>query len=430
MGYKKNIASNFITQIITSALAFVVSVIVSRVLGPEGKGIVAYFLLFFTTIGQYGHLGITYATPYFSKKTEYNEKEVFNNNFSYILFMCLIISLILLVGRSLEIIFTDYSYPMIILGVCTLTFTMIAEFLSTFYIANERIIEVNRVNLTSNLLKLFTILVLWLTSNLNLYTYLIVITLPLILNTIFLIRNLKINFKIIINKVLLSKEFKFGITIYLSTLFIFMNYKIDQVFIKFMLGKEQLGIYTVAVSLAELLFLIPGSVAGAILGRLYNMEDNNPNERKKLTSGTIKVTFYITFILMLIGIACTVLIPIVYGEDYSGAILPTIILFLGILFASIGKISASYFQSSGEPKIHLYITFIVFLINIVMNWIMIPLVGISGAAIASTISYTAYGILYVVVFIKKEKFTFKGMFLFSKEERKNINLIIRNLFRR
>ena len=160
------------------------------------------------------------------------------------------------------------------------------------------------------------------------------------------------------------------------------------------------------------------------------MEDNNPNERKKLTSGTIKVTFYITFILMLIGIACTVLIPIVYGEDYSGAILPTIILFLGILFASIGKISASYFQSSGEPKIHLYITFIVFLINIVMNWIMIPLVGISGAAIASTISYTAYGILYVVVFIKKEKFTFKGMFLFSKEERKNINLIIRNLFRR
>lgn len=77
MGYKKNIASNFVTQIITSALAFVVSIIVSRVLGPEGKGVAAYFLLFFTTIGQYGHFGITYATPYFSKKTEYDSEEVF-----------------------------------------------------------------------------------------------------------------------------------------------------------------------------------------------------------------------------------------------------------------------------------------------------------------------------------------------------------------
>ncbi|MCS4464093.1 hypothetical protein JTT01_07485 [Clostridium botulinum] len=42
-----------------------------------------------------------------------------------------------------------------------------------------------------------------------------------------------------------------------------------------MLGEQQLGIYSIAVSLAELLFLIPGSVGTAILGRLYNIKDNN-----------------------------------------------------------------------------------------------------------------------------------------------------------
>lgn len=430
MEYKKNIASNFITQIITSALAFVVSIIVSRVLGPEGKGVSAYFLLFFTTIGQYGHFGITYATPYFSKKTEYDSEEVFNNNFSYTITMCIFISSIIFLGRYFGLIFTEYNYFMIFLGIFTLTFTMVMEFLVIFYTANERIIEVNRINLTSNLLKLFTIFILWITSTLNIYTYLLVLAFPLIFNTIFLRKNLKINLKFSLNKILLRREFKFGLTIYLATLFIFMNYKIDQFFIKFMLGEGQLGVYSVAVSLAELLFLIPGSVAGAILGRLYNISNDEPEERKRLTSGTIKVTFYVTFILMVAGIICTSLIPLIYGKAYSGAILPTIILFLGILFASIGKISASYFQSSGEPKIHLYITFLVFLINIVLNWALIPLVGIAGAAIASSVSYTVYGITYVVIFIRKEKFTLEGLFLFNKGERILISSMIKKLLRR
>lgn len=417
MGYKKNIASNFITQIITSALAFVVSIVVSRVLGPEGKGMVAYFLLFFTTIGQYGHFGITYATPYFSKKTEYESEAVFHNNFTYSIIMCMGISLVILIGRYLELIFVEYNYFMIFLGIFTLTFTMLLELLSTFYIANERIIEVNKINLTSNSIKLLVVFVLGYTNALNIYTYLLVLAFPLIFNTLSLLKNLNIKFKYRLDRKLLRKEFKFGSTIYLSTLFIFMNYKIDQFFIKFILGEAQLGVYTVAVSLAELLFLIPGSVAGAILGRLYNMSNDSLVERKKLTSGTIKITFYVTFILMLAGIVCTSLIPIIYGEDYSGAILPTIILFTGILFASIGKISSSYFQSCGNPKVHLYITSTVFLVNILLNWVLIPLIGITGAAVASSVSYTVYGVAYVVIFIKKEKFSFKDMFLINEEER-------------
>ncbi|WP_346937066.1 flippase [Clostridium sp.] len=416
MGYKKNIASNFLTQISISVLAFLVSIIVSRVLGTEGKGISVSFLLFFQTLGQYGHFGITYATPYFSKKTEYTSLEVFNSNFAYTMVICLTMSITVIFGKGFGFIFSEYSYFMVILGVCILTFTMIAEFLSTFYISDERIVEVNRINLNSNILKLGTIIVLWFTNTLNLYTYLLVISFPVIFNSIFLIKNLKVNFRFVLDKILIKKEFKFGLTIYLATLFIFMNYKIDQFFIDFMLGKSQLGIYATAVSLAELLFMIPGSVSSAILGRLYNMSNSSEEERKRLTSNTIKVTFYITLVLMIIGILCTALIPIVYGEAFREAITPTIILFIGILFASIGRVSASYFQSSGNPKVHLYITFVVFAVNVVLNACLIPFIGINGAAIASSISYAVYGIVYVIIFIKKENFTFEGLFLFSKEE--------------
>lgn len=430
MGYRKNIASNFVTQIITSVLAFVVSIIVSRVLGAEGKGEVAYFLLFFTTIGQYGHFGITYATPYFSKKTKFSGEEVFNSNFSYIILMCVIQSSLVIIAKSFGLIFKEYSYLTLFLGILILAFTMIAEFLSTVYIGNERIIEVNKITLTSNIIKIALTIILWLAELLNIYTYLLVLSLPVIFNSILLMRKSKQKYKFEINKVLMSKEFKFGITIYLATLFIFMNYKIDQFFIKFMLGTTELGVYSVSVSLAELLFLIPGSVASAILGRLYNMKNDTPEERARLTSNTIKVTFYVTFLIMIIGILCTPIIPVLYGKQYTGAIVPTIILFVGILFASIGKISSSYFQSSGEPKVHLYITFSVFAINIVFNAVLIPLAGINGAAIASSISYFAYGIIYVIIFIRKEKFTFEGLFLFSDSDKEMIRQVKRRVLKR
>jgi len=430
VGYKKNIASNFITQIITAVLAFLVSIIVSRVLGAGGKGVTVSFLLIFQVVGQYGHLGITSATPYFSKKTEYSSEDVFNNNLTYTIVMSLLMSTVILICRSTGIAFTEYNYFIVILGILVLVFTMISEFLSTFYIANERIVEVNRISLTSNLIKLFTIVVLWVTKTLNVSTFLLVTSLPVVINSLFLGKNTKINFKFVLDKILLKREFKFGISIYLATLFIFLNYKVDLYFIDFMLGKEQLGVYSTAVSLAEILFMIPSSVASAILGRLYNMNNDEPSERNRITSKTIKVSFYITFILMIAGICCTPLIPIIYGNEFSGAIMPTIILFIGILFASIGKISASYFQSTGEPKIHLYITFTVFALNVILNACLIPVVGIVGAAIASSISYTFYGVSYVIVFIKKENFTFKSLFYINEEEIKSIKTTINRMLRR
>ncbi len=133
---------------------------------------------------------------------------------------------------------------------------------------------------------------------------------------------------------------------------------------------------------------------------------------------------------MIIGMFCTTLIPIVYGEAFREAKAPTIILFIGILFASIGRVSSSYFQSSGKPKVHLYITFVVFAVNVVFNACLIPVIGINGAAIASSISYAVYGIVYVIIFIKKENFTFEGLFLFNKEEINSIKEMKNKIFKK
>ena len=288
--------------------------------------------------------------------------------------------------------------------------------MTNFYIGNERITHINKFNIIMNLARSFLLTIFWLAGTLDINKYIIIYTSSLGILTIMLYSKLGIKYKFMSNKNLIIKEFKFGIAIYLATLFIYLNYRLDQFLIKNMLNETQMGIYSIAVALAELLFLIPGSVGTAVLGRLYNIEDNSTNERKDTISLTVKYTFYICVIIGIIGIMMTPLITFVYGEEYSGAKIPTIILFIGIIFASIGKVSSSYFQSIGNTKTHLIITASTFFANLILNLILIPIYGIAGAAIASTIAYIFYGIAYIIFFIKLEEFSFKDFFEISKED--------------
>lgn len=68
-GYKANITSNLVNQILHLIIGVATSIIASRVLGsPQGMGYVAYAILIFTILGNFGHFGLNNAVIYFKKK--------------------------------------------------------------------------------------------------------------------------------------------------------------------------------------------------------------------------------------------------------------------------------------------------------------------------------------------------------------------------
>ncbi len=414
MSYRKNIASNFITQGLVTVLAFMTSIIIARSLGPNNKGYIGYLILIFTLIGEYGNFGVLKASIFFQKRSNYDEEYVFINNQTFLLINFIFLSSIITILRMTGKFLVNYDSFHIMCGFIIILFSFSNLNMNNFYIGNERIRESNKYNIIISLLKSISLFILWMIGRLDGNTYLFVIAFSMVILSIFLYRNLNINMKFHIDMKLIWKQIRFGFLIYLSTLFIYLNYRMDQFFIKNMLGQREMGIYSVSVSLAELLFLIPGSVGTAILGRLYNIDSSQSTERKNVTAITVKYTFYICLVLGLIGMALTPLIPIVYGSEYAGACLPTLILFIGIIFASIGKVSSGYFQSIGNTRNHFLITTATFILNLILNYLLIPKMGIVGAAIASSVSYSVYGLLYVITFIKIEKFKLEDFFKLRK----------------
>lgn len=418
MGYRANITSNLVNQILHLVIGAVTSILASRVLGPEGLGFVAYIILIFTLLGDFGHFGLNNAVIFFKKRKEINHSHLYNVNVTVLIILATAISCIVLILRSNSWFLSEYNYLFILGGIIFIFSDLLFSHYYAWFVGDELIRESNRFIITSFFIKSGIIILLWLTRTLNPLTYFYTSVLGMMLNAIFLGTHTGERFRPKIDLSLLKAEYSYGGIIFLASCCDFLHYRVDQLMIKQMLGISYLGIYSIAVTLAGLMFLLPSSINSALLGKLYNTNDKQ--QFRQVMSQTYKLTFWFCLTLSIIGIPLSLLIPLFYGKAFAGAIVSTQILLVGTIFASCAQVSMQYFFSTGQPHIHLIATFSTLMVNIGLNLWLIPLKGITGAAIASCISYFIYGVLYLIIFLVKEKFSINEMLALSLSDLKNL----------
>ena len=415
-GYKANIASNLVNQILHLIIGAATSIIASRVLGPQGMGYVAYVLLIFTILGNFGHFGLNNAVIYFKKRKKVNPTHLYSVNVTILILFSVAISCILLVLRSNRWFLSDYNYLYVLGGIIYVFSALLFTHYHSWLIADELIRESNRFIITAFFIKSAIIILLWMTRTLNPLTYFYTSVLGMLINAIFLGTHTRERFRPELDLPLLKAEYSYGGIIFLAAGCDYLHLRVDQLMIKQMLGTSYLGVYSIAVTLAELMFLLPASINTALLGKLYNTDDKQ--KFRQVMSQTYKLTFWICSLLAVVGIALSFLIPLLYGKAFAGAIVSTQILLVGTIFSSCAQVSMQYFFSMGKPQIHLITTSCSLLINIFFNLWLIPIKGITGAAIASCISYFIYGVFYLVFFIKKEQFSIYELFSISLSDLK------------
>jgi len=410
MYYKKNILSNLIVQILSIGIGFITSILIARGIGAENQGQFSYYLLIFGLIGTYGHLGITSSNSFFLKKTNYERNEILNTNISTLFILSIIYSILIILFKN-QIFSSTTVMLLIIWNLYAIAHTFY-NFFITIYVSEEKIYVYNRYNMFANIVKGLAIIIFFFINMLNILTLTIIYLLPEVLKCILMIKNIKYKFKFHINIKILKEEFKYGIPLYLGAMFIYLNYKVDQIMIKKYLGNSELGIYSIAVHLAELAFIFPEAIKASFEGNLYACEED---KRKVTCEKTIRFTFYITVLICIIGCLCKPLVTILYGQEYKEAGIVMVILLIGVAGAGIGKVAPGYFTTLGKPKVHFQVTSLVLIVNLIFNFILIPKIGIIGAAIASTISYSFFGIIYLIM-LKRAGISIRRMILIQKSD--------------
>ncbi|MHA1781936.1 MAG: oligosaccharide flippase family protein, partial [Promethearchaeota archaeon] len=207
------------------------------------------------------------------------------------------------------------------------------------------------------------------------------------------------NFSFSFNKFYLKDAFSYGSKIYIGNLIIFFHYRIDLFLINKFLSPLAVGFYGLAVGLAERIWLISNSVGLVLFPKVSS--EKNKKRLKEFTPLVFRNVMFVTsLIAFLLYFISKPLITFFYSEEFFNSILPFKILLIGIVSMSGWRILANDIYGRGRPELNIYVSFVSTILNIFLNIIWIPKYGISGAALATSISYFSSFILIIIVYCK------------------------------
>jgi len=217
-----------------------------------------------------------------------------------------------------------------------------------------------------------------------------------------------------LNIIQLKYVFNFSLLAYLANIFQFLSYRMDFWFVGYFNGNVNLGIYSLAVNLSQMLWLLPQAISTILLA--YSGAESA--ERGVQNTNTLsRIAMFLIFsTATILVLTIHLIIPVLYGVDYIKSAALFQILLVGIVPFSMTTILASYFAGIGKIKVNLYCSLIGFLACLILDLILIPEYGTTGAAFASVIAYFASTSFIVLAFIKKTNSRFVELIIIKKED--------------
>jgi O-antigen/teichoic acid export membrane protein len=166
---------------------------------------------------------------------------------------------------------------------------------------------------------------------------------------------------------------------------------------------ETVAYYSVAVKLTLLVSIVLSSVNAVIAPQIA--EDFASQQMQLLKSKIKRSTRLILLItlpiIILIGLFANIILSF-FGEGYQMAYYALIILLGGqIINAFCGSIGV-YLNMTGKQKVFQFILVSALGINVILNYILIPLYGMTGAAIATSVSMILWNIVAVIYVYRKD----------------------------
>jgi O-antigen/teichoic acid export membrane protein len=170
--------------------------------------------------------------------------------------------------------------------------------------------------------------------------------------------------------------------------------------IGFLIDAKTVGIYNAAVPISLFLTLTSEfftKLFFPMVTKEYFESEKNIPLVKQLSKQVGKWIFLFNLPFFLLGLLFPeFVINLLFGEQYLYAALPLQILLFGTFFASVSTVSLKLISMKGKSKLILINTLGIFLMNIILNFFLIPKFGLTGAAISTTLSLILLNFLFLL----------------------------------
>lgn len=430
----KNSLGNLITSIIIYPIGFVSSVIVSRILGPEDRGVYTYMLLLISFSLPILSFGFGSGVTYLVSSKKYLIKDILASIILISVFIGMLIGTSILLLWKLNVL-GEAGSKILPFEMMTLIGSIIC---STIFFNLSRILIGDSYFSKLNLLTLLQGLL----SPVLIFFFVGVLSLKLkgaalnifFVNAVLCVYLLKIcldkykpDYRF--NAVFLRECVVYGFKGWFGDMAGRANVRLDQIILGLTSSASFLGIYSVAVFLVELIWLVPDSVGPILFNKITAAE--NDEEKIKITYKANRILLFISFILavpLFIGVVYFIL-PYGYGDKFIDARVPFSVLLPGSLLFITHKVITKILSGSGHIAASSKGMIYGSLFSIILYIILIPKYGLIGAAIASSLGYFAVSVSCLIQYCKYFPLNYFDFFVIKREDISELMMIYKKILK-
>lgn len=197
------------------------------------------------------------------------------------------------------------------------------------------------------------------------------------------------------------QQLKYGGQTHVGNIAQRLNLQVDTMILSAFAGAAPVGLYSVAVQIAQVLWYIPDSVGRLLFPRVASSPREEGNRVTPIACrNTILLTGLGAVVVILLG---PTVIRWLFGKNFGPSVRPLFLLLPGIIGLSISKVLTKYLSGIGKPMYNAVASIVAFAVNAPLLYILIRRMGVDGAAIASSIAYCVHALVVTAFFVKESR---------------------------
>lgn len=414
--YFHDIMSVFGSNLAVTAGSLLIGIILSRILGPAGYGLYSSIIVVPLLVIGFTQLGIRRATMYHLAAKKLPENSIVSAVFILLLITSLLS--ILIIGLVFQFSESKKADPVILtLIMIAVPFVLCNVFAGGIFLGKQEILRANILNAGPTLLNLiFVIIFVWVLrlSVRGAFMALFLGNLCMFFFVFYIIRkSYHITWKY--HEGIMKSMVRLGIVFALSIFIMQLNYRVDIILLKKYSTLEQVGLYSLAVQIAEQLWHIPYAIETIVLTRSAAAKDEQASNRT--VASIMRVSFLISILFGgIVYLVVPNLIPFIFGSEFAKSVPMIRGILPGVLLMVVFRILNSRLAGMGKPQLAIYSFIPALVINLLLNILWIPRYGGMGAVWATNISYGFGCAIFLGAYAWKVKMSVIEIFRFRKSD--------------
>lgn len=408
--------SVFGSNLAVTASSLLIGIILSRILGAAGYGLYSSIIVVPLIVIGFTQLGIRRATMYHLAAKKLPEDSIV----SAVFILLLLTSLLSVLISGLVFLFSESrkADPLLLtLILITVPFVLCNVFAGGILLGKQRILQANILNAGPTFLNLvFVILFVWV-LRLSVRGAFIALFLGNVCMFFFVFLVIRKSYHITwkYHEGIMKSMVRLGVVFAFSIFITQLNYRVDIILLKKYSTLEQVGLYSIAVQIAEQLWHVPYAIETIVLTRSAAAADEQASNRT--VASIMRVSFLISILLGgALYFISPYLIPLVFGNEFTKSVPMMRGILPGILVLVVFRILNSRLAGMGKPQVAIYSFIPPLIINILLNILWIPRYGGMGAVWATNASYGLGCAIFLFAYSWKVKMPVPEIFRYRKSD--------------